>query len=114
MARKVLSTVTLVGGVASLTISNLAAGNHNITATYNAVAPSVGSASATLVEHIVSAALEADPSNPALTALFIGGTSGNDIITLASASGGGVSVTIKTGSKTTSLGTFNPTGHNLC
>ncbi len=107
---KVLSTVTVSGGVASLTISNLAAGNHNITATYNAVAPSVGSTSATLVERIVSAALEADPSNPALTALFIGGTSGNDIITLASASGG-VSVKIKTGSKTTSLGTFNPTGH---
>ncbi len=108
---KVLSTVTVSGGVASLTISNLAAGNHNITATYNAVAPSVGSVSATLVERIVSAVLEADPSNPALTALFIGGTSGNDIITLASASGGGVSVKIKTGSKTTSLGTFNPTGH---
>ncbi len=97
--------------MASLSTTSLAVGSHNITATYNAVAPSIGSVSSTLVEKIASAALEADPSNPALTALFVSGTTGNDIITLGAPAAGGVSVSIKTGSKTTSLGTFNPTGH---
>ncbi len=110
--KTVLGTVTLVSGQATFTAASLSAGSHSITATYNAQAPSVGSVSTTLVEHVVSAALEPNPNNPALSALFVGGTTGNDIITV-SFGPSGVTVSISNSStknKTTSLGTFNPPG----
>ncbi len=58
-----LTTVTLVSGAATYTNSSFAAGTHNITATYNPVAPNLGSVSATLVETVTTAIVVVDHDN---------------------------------------------------
>jgi hypothetical protein len=57
---------------------------------------------------ITTVAMETDPSNSSLTALFVSGTTGDDIIAItpASSSGG-----VKVGLNFTSYGPFFPTGH---
>jgi Ca2+-binding RTX toxin-like protein len=57
---------------------------------------------------ITTVAMEADPANSSLTALYVGGTTGNDdiAITPVSASGG-----VKVGINSVSYGPFSPTGH---
>ncbi len=118
--KTVLATVAVQAGAASFTTSGLGLGNHSITATYNGfssatVGTIVGSASAARVESVVSAALESDPYAAGATALFVGGTSGADVITFSPADAlGHVAATISnagTKNKTVSLGTFAPTGH---
>src|SRR5206468_952796 len=54
-------------------------------------------------------ALQADPADPTKTNLVVGGTTANDTITLAAATGGAVKVTVNG----TVLGTFTPTGRVL-
>jgi Ca2+-binding RTX toxin-like protein len=96
-----------------LTTANLAVGNHTITASYAGGGIVVGS-TGSVVESIVAAALEADPFTAGATALFVGGTSGNDVITFTPAAGGKVAASISnlsTGNKAKALGTFAPTGH---
>ena len=109
-----LGTATLSGGVATYTASNLAAlGNHSITASYNGAGYYTASKSSASIVQIVAALLEADPLVPGSTALFVGGTAGNDVITFTPANtAGAVAVTINNSStknKTVALGTFNPT-----
>jgi Bacterial Ig-like domain (group 3)/RTX calcium-binding nonapeptide repeat (4 copies) len=111
----VLATVALQGGVATFSTANLALGGHSITASYSGIGQILASAAGPLVESVMTAALEADPYTAGATALFVGGTSGADVITFSPANAaGGVNATIKnaaTKNKTVSLGTFAPTGH---
>jgi Ca2+-binding RTX toxin-like protein len=66
------------------------------------------------VVSIVQAALEPDPLIAGALSLYIGGTTGNDIITLSPSNAtGGVTVVINntvTKNKPTTLGTYTPTG----
>ncbi|HEV2971778.1 MAG TPA: Ig-like domain repeat protein, partial [Pirellulales bacterium] len=111
----VLATVSLQGGVATYFTANLALGNHSVTASFGGLGQILASAAGPLVESIVTAALEADPYTAGATALYVGGTSGADVITFSPANAqGGVKATIKnaaTRNTTLSLGTFTPTGH---
>ncbi len=111
----VLATVALQGGVAKFSTAGLALGNHTITASYSGLGSVLASLSAGKLISVVTAALEADPYIAGATALYVGGTSGNDTITFAPADASGdVRATINnssTQSKTVSLGTFRPTGH---
>jgi len=56
---------------------------------------------------ITTVALETDPSNSSLTALNVGGTTGNDDIAITPVSGGGVQVAMNF----VNYGSFSPTGH---
>jgi len=107
----ILSTITLVNGVAIYTNSTFATGNHSITAAYNPVAPNVTSVSSALLESVTTPAA---PPPPPPSALTFNGTSGNDIITIMPANAtGSITVLISnatTNNKATSLGTFVPTG----
>jgi Ca2+-binding RTX toxin-like protein len=111
----VLSSVPVVNGVASYSTSRLSVRTHSITATYSGDSGDLASKSATFSETVAAAALEPDPSIAGATALYVGGTAGNDVITFRpSNSTGGISVTIQnaaTGGATVSLGRFAPTGH---
>jgi hypothetical protein len=112
--KQVLGTALLSGGVARFVDSNLTAlGNHSITANYAGTSFYTSSKSSASIVSIVAALLEPDPLVSGAMALFVGGTTGNDIITFAPANAtGGVAVTINnstTKNKTVSLGTFNPT-----
>jgi Ca2+-binding RTX toxin-like protein len=56
---------------------------------------------------ITTVAMEADPSNSSLTALYVGGTLGNDTIAITPVANGGVMV----GMNFVNYGSFFPTGH---
>src|SRR5262249_21939047 len=56
---------------------------------------------------ITSLAMETDPYNSSLTALYVGGTTGNDTIAISPVAGGGV----KVGMNFVNYGSFFPTGH---
>ncbi len=51
--------------------------------------------------------METDPYDATLTALYVGGTTGNDTIAITPVSGGGV----KVGMNFVNYGSFFPTGH---
>jgi Ca2+-binding RTX toxin-like protein len=53
--------------------------------------------------------MEADPYDSSLTALYVGGTTGNDTIAITPVAGGGV----KVGMNFVNYGSFFPTGHVL-
>jgi hypothetical protein len=78
-----LATVALSNFSAQFTTSILALGNHSITAVYSGNANFSGSGSTALTQSVQTAVLESDPTAPGHMALFVGGTSGNDLITLA-------------------------------
>ena len=94
--------------VASYTTSTLAAGSHSITATYNPIAPNLGSASTALIETVT-----APPPHRRQARTFTG-TAAADIITILPANAtGSVTVTISnaaTKNKPVVLGTFVPIG----
>jgi hypothetical protein len=56
---------------------------------------------------VTAVALETDPYNSSLTALYVGGTTGNDNIAITPVAGGGV----KVGMNFMNYGSFFPTGH---
>jgi cyclophilin family peptidyl-prolyl cis-trans isomerase/PKD repeat protein len=56
---------------------------------------------------VFAARLASDPADSAKQALFVGGTSADNVIAVSPADGGGYQVMLGTDS----LGTFNPTGH---
>jgi Ca2+-binding RTX toxin-like protein len=56
---------------------------------------------------ITTVLMETDPYNSSLTALYVGGTTGNDTIAITPVSGGGVMV----GMNFVNYGSFLPTGH---
>jgi Ca2+-binding RTX toxin-like protein len=58
---------------------------------------------------ITTVAMEADPYDSSLTALYVGGTTGNDTIAITPVAGGGV----KVGMNFVNYGSFFPTGHVL-
>jgi hypothetical protein len=66
------------------------------------------SAAAPLAVTVSAAALESDPTDATKTALFVGGTSGSDTITVTPADAQG---TVQVTLNGASLGTFRPTGH---
>jgi Ca2+-binding RTX toxin-like protein len=111
----VLSNVTVVSGIATYTTSKLAVRTHLITASYSGDINDLASKSGSLSQIITMAALEPDPSIAGATALYVGGTAGNDVITFRPSNAiGGIAVTIQnaaTGGATVSLGRFAPTGH---
>jgi Ca2+-binding RTX toxin-like protein len=102
---KVLGTATLANGVATIATSSLLIGNHPITASYSGGASSSTSIAAT--ERVVRAAIESDPALPGTTALVVGGTAGNDVITFVPTAAG----TIRLKFNGTILGVFSPSGH---
>jgi Ca2+-binding RTX toxin-like protein len=79
-----LATVALSGGSASYTTDALGRGNHVIKVVYASVADFSGSTSTGLTQTVQTVALEPDPLDPSKTDLFVGGTSGNDIIKITS------------------------------
>src|SRR5207244_2007932 len=58
---------------------------------------------------ISAVVMETDPYNPSLTALYVGGTLGDDTIAVTPVTGSGVKVAMNM----VSYGTFYPTGHVL-
>ncbi len=64
------------------------------------------SAPATVMINVVSVALETDPFNSNRTALFVGGTSGNDTVTFTASGKNGIAVTLNGVSE----GVFNTSG----
>jgi Ca2+-binding RTX toxin-like protein len=56
---------------------------------------------------ITTVLMEADPYSASLTALYVGGTTGNDTIAITPVAGGGV----KVGMNFVNYGSFFPTGH---
>ena len=109
-----LATIPLKNGVASFTTAGLALAKHTINVSFAGAGTVLGS-TGSVVESIVTAAIETDPYTAGATALFVGGTSGNDVITFKPADASGkvtVSITnVSTGNVAKSLGTFSPTGH---
>jgi hypothetical protein len=82
-----LAVVSLVNGQASFCTASLARGNHAISAVYSGDS-NFTSSSAGLTQQVVTAVLEPDPLYPCKKALFVGGTSGDDLIKIASANQG--------------------------
>ena len=77
-----IGTVPVAGGSATLTVTTLARGTHSINAVYDGDADLVGSTSAAVSQKVKTVALLPDPRNPAKKDLVIGGTDGNDVITV--------------------------------
>jgi PKD repeat protein len=78
-----------------------------LTVTDNNVNASTSATQSVLVSKGASAVLAPDPLNPAETALYVGGTSGNDTILFGCGMGGAIQVAINT----RIVGSFMPTGH---
>ena len=97
-----LGTVNVVSGQATLTTSALSLGSHTIHAVYsNSDGNFLGSTSANLTQTVQTVAVEPDPSNPALTDLFIGspGATSNDQVQVnpvGSSTTGGTGVKVQT------------------
>jgi hypothetical protein len=86
----VLGTVSLAGGQASLTTSFPTTGSPAITASYADTTDSNYTAStSSFTPTIQAVALETDPSDATTTALFVGGTAGNDTIVFNPGGGSG-------------------------
>jgi Ca2+-binding RTX toxin-like protein len=79
---KVLATVPLVNGQGSFTTDALKRGRHAITAAYGGDGHFVASTSPNLTQKVRTAVLEPDPLVPGKMALFVGGTAGDDQISI--------------------------------
>jgi Ca2+-binding RTX toxin-like protein len=60
---------------------------------------------------ITTVAMEADPANANLTALYVGGTTGNDTIAITPVVNNGVDNGVNVAMNFVSYGSFTPTGH---
>jgi Ca2+-binding RTX toxin-like protein len=101
-----LGSAVLQNGQASFSIAGLLLRNHSITAAYSAGVN--GSVSPALVQRVVRVALEPDSLIAGATALYVGGTPGNDFMTFLPANAAGA---IRVKFNGTVLGVFSPTGH---
>src|SRR5262249_30080505 len=81
-----LSTVSLVSGHAALSIDTLAVGPHTITAVYNGSTDSTSSTAIAVSQAVQTVAYGPDPLQAGQTAIGIGGTPGDDIITIGPSS----------------------------
>ncbi len=78
----VLATVPLVGGQASFTTDGLGIGNHTISAVYDGGKDYQAPAPTPLRERVLQGWLLPDPAFRSKYALFIGGTPGDDLISV--------------------------------
>ena len=85
----VIGTAPVVGGQGAFTTSVLALGTHSITAVYGGDSDFSGSTTQVVSQAIKTVAIESDPVNPGKSALVVGGTPGNDSITVSAGSGPG-------------------------
>jgi hypothetical protein len=83
-----LGSVSLTGGTGTLTIDSLVLGGHSIKAVYNATGPFGGSPPATLAQTVLSATVEPNALGPGQAGLVVGGTAGNDTISIGTGSKG--------------------------
>jgi hypothetical protein len=89
-----LGSVAVSDFTATFTTSTLVLENHSIKATYDGDGNFVGSGSPTLTQVVQTAGFEPDPLAGGHTALFVGGTTGNDTITVVPGASGTVQVTV--------------------
>lgn len=103
------SDVQTVTGPTGTQVSHVYTASGSYTPTVTATdSLNLASSAASMAVNISAVALETDPFNANQTALYVGGTTGNDVIVIAPAdTHGGLSVTINGASQ----GTFAPTGH---
>ena len=98
-----------VSGLSGTAVSHVYTASGTYTVQVTATDKDGGtSAAATQTDTITAVALETDPIDPSKTALFVGGTTGADTISIKPADASGT-INVKIGS--TSLGNFKPTGH---
>jgi Ca2+-binding RTX toxin-like protein len=102
------SPVQTVSGTSGTQVSHAFTTPGNDTISVTATDPQ-GHAStpASTSVSVTTVAMETDPSNSSLTALYVGGTLGNDTIAITPIANGGVMV----GMNFVNYGTFFPTGH---
>ena len=102
-------TSQTVTGPSGTAVSHVytASGTYNVQVTATDKDGST-STSATKTDTITAVALETDPSDPSKTALFVGGTTAADTISIKPSDATGT-LDVKIGS--TDLGNFKPTGH---
>jgi Ca2+-binding RTX toxin-like protein len=102
-----------LSGASGLVVNRVypASGNYTIKVTALDAAGNVTPQTATQAVVIKQVALEVDPADPAQTALFIGGTTGTDTITIAPANTTGTTVTVSINGVLQAGGPFSPTGH---
>jgi hypothetical protein len=100
-------TVDATGRATSPGISFASGASHSVQAIYSGNSNFVGSSN-TLTQTVQTVALETDPSDVTKTALFVGGTAGNDTIVF---NPGGGSGTVQVVLNSVSQGTYSPTGH---
>jgi Ca2+-binding RTX toxin-like protein len=98
-----------VSGPSGMTVSHVFAGPGTFTVKVTAV-DSAGASStpASAAVGVTAAALETDPTNASQTALFVGGTTGTDAITIAPADASGNLLVTVNG---VNAGPFHPSGH---
>ncbi|MFO0911592.1 MAG: MBG domain-containing protein [Pirellulales bacterium] len=77
-----LTTLSLTAGQASFSTAGLSLGPHALTAIYSGSSSYAGSSSTALTQTVKTVAVEPDPLDPSRNAIFIGGTVGNDTISV--------------------------------
>jgi Ca2+-binding RTX toxin-like protein len=106
----------VITGVSGTSVSHVFKTTGNFTVAVTA-ADSVGNVtpqSATVAATLSTLALEADPGDATKTALFVGGTTGGDVITITPTNAAGTSVSVTLNAVAQKIGTattFAPTGH---
>ncbi|HKI38738.1 MAG TPA: PKD domain-containing protein, partial [Gemmataceae bacterium] len=108
----------LVSGVSGTPVSHVYTTTGNFLAAVTAAdaAGNVTPKAATVAAILSTVALEADPGDTTKTALFVGGTIGNDTISIVPTNAAGTSVSVKVNGVVQTIGaatTFAPTGHIL-
>jgi hypothetical protein len=105
------SLIQTIAGASGLTVSQSFPATGTFAPRVVAVDPAgdAGPAAVGQPVTIQAAALEADPADGAKTALVIGGTTGNDVITISPADPTGQTITVSINGAP--QGTFAPTGH---
>ncbi len=110
------NALQVVSGVNGLTVTHLYSADSNFTPTVTAI-DSAGNASEAAAApqqvDIVTVDMEPDPANSGATALAIGGTARNDIITITPADTAGEVLTVSVNGVVQPNGPFAPTGHIL-
>jgi Ca2+-binding RTX toxin-like protein len=90
-----LAMVPLTGGSASFTTTCLLHGTHVLTAVFAGSTNFSGSTSSGLTQTVKHVALEPDPLTPSSNDLVVGGTPGDDVISITSQPGSQLGVSIR-------------------